>query len=136
MRLGGAAPQRSLPPCGDRERGAIRTASVLSLRSDERSQPLFESVYETSLLLCASSPPLSLSLPHKGEGTMWLAPSKPARCGCGPTPKVWAPITTTWRTHATGAAALGPLESRPVAGLHAPGVETRCSGGHMNTSRV
>src|SRR5215831_10080161 len=53
----------------DRERGTTSTASVSHLKSNTYSQPRFLGLCTgPSFMLCASLPPLSLSLPHKGGG--------------------------------------------------------------------
>src|SRR5262249_42411322 len=57
------------PPLGgrDRERGRTRTASVSYLSLNKSAANPFASVLR-AIPLSASSPPLSLSLPHKGGG--------------------------------------------------------------------
>jgi hypothetical protein len=69
--IGRAAPQRSLPPCGGGTGRGVRRAHCTSFASEANKewQTVVSSLRKgASVLLGASWPPLSLSLPHKGGG--------------------------------------------------------------------
>ena len=118
LRLSRAVPQRSLPPCGGGQGEGYNKHSIcFALKSNTYSQPRFLGLCTgLSSLLCASSPPLSLSLPHKGGGNA-VAPlcstadQHSRRCAC---PSACA--GTTAESHFAGGSIAALRSSGALAG--------------------